>query len=216
MENNEERRFITTELRVSRDDDKAKIVGYAAVFNSWSEDLGGFREKIQPGAFGKTIKKADVRALFNHDSNIVLGRTKSGTLRLKEDNTGLHMEIDPPDTQAARDLMTLIERGDITQQSFAFRTVEDDWKYKNNGNEAERTLIEVELHDVSPVTYPAYPDTSVGLRSLDKWKDEHGTPSIESDDEDLRGDVQRHLSSEVNDYLDSHKESWKHKPKNKE
>lgn len=174
MENeNIEKRNIATELRIEAGDDGVKkIVGYAAVFDKWSVDLMGFREKISPGAFAKTIKKADIRALFNHDPNIVLGRTKAKTLKLKEDDTGLFEEIIPPDTQQARDLMVSIERGDVDDQSFAFRTIEDEWVYKKDGS-AERTLIEVELRDISPVTYPAYPDTTVALRSLDEFKKEH-------------------------------------------
>ena len=172
-----EKRNITTELRVAADENGVKkIVGYAAVFDKWSSDLMGFREKINPGAFEKTIKKSDIRALFNHDPNIVLGRTKAKTLKLKEDDTGLFMEVIPPDTQNARDIMVSIERGDITQQSFAFRTIEDDWVYKKDGS-AERTLVEVDLLDVSPVTYPAYPDTSVALRSLENFNKEKEVPA---------------------------------------
>jgi uncharacterized protein len=177
MANEIEKRIISSELRVDGGDSgKRKIYGYAAKFDKWSEDLGGFREKIAPGAFNNSIVNADVRALFNHNPDIILGRTTAGTLRLREDQTGLRMEINPPDTQAARDIMTSIDRGDITQQSFAFRTIQDDWSYPKGGD-AERTLIEVELHDVSPVTYPAYPDTSVGLRSLDNWKQKHESGS---------------------------------------
>lgn len=145
------------------DDNKRTIVGYAAVFDKLSEPMFGFREKIAKGAFAKTIKEADIRALFNHDPNHVLGRTKAGTLRLKEDSKGLKIEIDPPDTQIARDLMTSIERGDIDQMSFGFRVVKDEWDRKDDGS-LIRTLLEVRLFDVSPVTFPAYPQTSVQVR----------------------------------------------------
>lgn len=156
-------RYFNIELRA--DSEEPKITGHAAVFNQWSEDLGGFREIIRPGAFAKTIKEADVRALFNHDPNYVLGRNKAGTLRLEEDKKGLAIEIDPPDTQWARDLTTSIQRGDIDQMSFGFRTVKDKWG--DDGETNQRELLEVELFDVSPVTYPAYPQTSVGVRSID-------------------------------------------------
>jgi hypothetical protein len=157
----EHRSFAVTELRViGEPDNPKKIVGHAAVFNQLSEDLGGFREQIAPGAFTNTLKTADVRALFNHDPNYVLGRTTSGTLRLAEDETGLIVEIDPPGTQWANDLLVSINRSDITQMSFAFRAVQEQWQ---NGKSV-RTLIEVELFDVSPVTYPAYPQTDVKLR----------------------------------------------------
>ena len=149
--------------------DSPKIKGYAAVFNQWSEDLGGFREIVKPGAFKKTIKEADVKALFNHDPNFVLGRNTSGTLALAEDSKGLAIEIDPPDTQWARDLVTSIDRGDIDQMSFGFRTVKDKW-IDEKDEQLQRELLEVELYDVSPVTFPAYPQTTVGIRSIDMDK----------------------------------------------
>lgn len=156
------RTFAVKDLRASQAGDDPKISGYAAIFNSLSEDLGGFRETIKPGAFIKTIQESDVRALFNHDKNFVLGRKKAGTLRLAEDEVGLSIEIDPPDTQAARDLITLINRGDVDQMSFSFRTVRDDWDQMDD--QVIRTLIEVKLFDISPVTFPAYPQTSVQVR----------------------------------------------------
>jgi len=159
-----ERRAFSFEVKAA-ETEKPKIAGYAAVFNKLSQDLGGFRELIKPGAFAKTIQNADVRALWNHDPNYVLGRTKSGTLKLEEDETGLYIEIDPPDTQWARDLMESIRRGDVDQMSFGFRTVADSWRTENG--ETIRELLEVELFDVSPVTFPAYPQTSVGVRSAE-------------------------------------------------
>lgn len=164
MKDKELRSFALNEFRVDSEDDKPKMYGHAAMFNSLSGDLGGFREQIAPGAFAKSLDSADIRALFNHDSNIVLGRNKSGTLRLSEDATGLAIEIDPPDTQAARDLMVSIKRKDIDQMSFGFRTITDKWE-KRDG-EWLRTLKEVELFDVSPVTYPAYLSTDIAVRSM--------------------------------------------------
>lgn len=107
------------------DDDSPVIRGHAAVFDSLSENLGGFKEIIKRGAFLDAIETDDVRALFNHDSNFVLGRNTAGTLRMSEDDTGLAVEIDPPDTTWARDLLTSMRRDDITQMSFAF-TVKPD------------------------------------------------------------------------------------------
>uniref|UniRef100_A0A6M3IHK1 Putative peptidase n=1 Tax=viral metagenome TaxID=1070528 RepID=A0A6M3IHK1_9ZZZZ len=167
-----ERRCLPiTELRTIRDEgQRPKISGYAAVFNMLSEDLGGFREKIDPGAFKKSLGASDTRMLWNHDSNYVLGRKSAGTLKLKEDEHGLKIENIPPDTQWARDLLVSIERGDVTQMSFGFRIEEDKWEEKE-GKETIRTLVSIsDLMDVSPVTYPAYPDTEVALRSLDEWR----------------------------------------------
>jgi len=165
MNDKELRSFVLNEFRVDSAEGSApKIYGHAAIFNSLSEDLGGFREQIAPGAFAKTLDSADIRALFNHDSNIVLGRNKSGTLRLKEDETGLAIEIDPPDTQAARDLIVSMKRGDISQMSFGFRTIADNWAKVNDT--WVRTLLEIDLFDVSPVTYPAYISTDVAVRSM--------------------------------------------------
>jgi len=165
----ERRNYAATELRaVTEDDGKQKIVGYAAVFNSLSEDLGGFREKIAPGCFARACKDGDVRALKNHNSDYVFGRTKSGTLRLAEDAHGLRIECTPPDAQWVKDMMASIDRGDIDQMSFGFRTLTDEWNLVDG--EHVRTLVDVELYDVSPVTFPAYPETTVGLRSLEIWK----------------------------------------------
>ena len=158
----ERRAFQVREIRAS-EGDKPTITGYAAVFNELSENLGGFYERIQPGAFAQTLPSADVRALWNHDPNFPLGRTKAGTLQLSEDETGLAFEIDPPDTSYARDLMVSMRRGDVDQMSFGFITVRDKWE--QIGEQVIRTLLEVELFDVSPVTYPAYPTTSAAVRS---------------------------------------------------
>lgn len=158
----ERRAFLVEELRAI-EGENPEIVGYAAVFNAMSEDLGGFREKIQRGAFSQTIIKDDIRALFNHDANYVLGRNRSGTLELAEDEQGLRIRVKVPNTQWARDLMESIKRGDINQMSFGFRTLKDLWEETNK--KVVRTLQEVTLFDVSPVTYPAYPQTSAAVRS---------------------------------------------------
>lgn len=161
-------RTICTELRAMPAEANAgkKIAGHAARFNSMSEDLGGFTERIAPGAFAKSLMNADVRALWNHDANIVLGRNKSGTLRLLEDSEGLYFEVDMPDTQLVRDMVVSpIERGDVSQCSFGFYTINDSWE-KNADGKVIRTLLECDLLDVSPVTYPAYNSTDVAMRSM--------------------------------------------------
>ena len=164
-----ERRYVNMELRAA--DDGRVLEGYAAVFNSKSQDLGGFREFIRPGAFADAIKDSDVRALWNHDSNYPLGRTKNGTLELEEDDTGLLTRTHLPETGYADDLLVSVRRGDVDQMSFAFSVIEDAWERKETGDEHIRELIKVELFDISPVTYPAYEDTSVSARALEKVRE---------------------------------------------
>lgn len=146
----------------------ATLIGHAAVFDVETTIMGMFREKISPGAFKKTIKESDVRGLFNHDPNFVLGRNKAGTLRLSEDKTGLAYEIDLPDTQAAKDLYTSIERGDISQSSFAFKIIKEVRTEPDEDAGETMPLFDIKetrLYDVSPVTYPAYDETDVSAHS---------------------------------------------------
>lgn len=164
-----ERRAIQAEFRIEGDG-RPKIVGYAAKFDVDSEEFYGFVERIAPGAFKDALATSDVRALFNHDANFVLGRTRSGTLVIEEDRVGLRYEITPPDTQQARDLIESIRRGDVSQSSFAFTMSPggiSQWEDRPDGTTL-RTIVRVaELYDVSPVTYPAYEDTESGLRSAE-------------------------------------------------
>lgn len=145
------------------------ISGYAALFNQETVIGGvyGFREQIAPGAFDDAVGRDDVRALFNHDPNFLLGRTKSGTLRLKVDKKGLRYDVDLPDTAQARDIRELILRGDVSGSSFGFVVHGEEWDETplKVGKLPLRTLTKLELFDVSPVTYPAYPQTSVSARS---------------------------------------------------
>ena len=156
------------ELRVT-DDDKPKITGYAAKFGIFT-DLGYFREKIKRGAFDEALKTSDIRCLKNHDPNLILGRTTSKTLRLVSNSVGLKFDNDMPDTNAGKDTREEIRRGDISGCSFSFTVDEEDWKYFKD-KPSERTIIKVgRLFDVGPVTYPAYPDTTVAARSLEENK----------------------------------------------
>lgn len=139
-----------------------KIEGYAAVFDSPSAGLG-FTEYVEPGAFSRSIRnKDDVFCLFNHDRNIILGRTSSGTCRLSEDSTGLEFSCDISQSQQSRDIYTSIQRGDISGCSFAFNTRKDKWSEDGK----TRTLLDVDLFDVSVVATPAYPATSVSARAV--------------------------------------------------
>ena len=184
--NKKEVRFIPHEMRVKSEEGEArKIVGYAAKFNSLSEEMWGFREQIAPGAFTEALKKSDVRALFNHDPNYVLGRQSAGTVSLTEDDVGLHYEIDPPDTQWARDIVSSIERGDISESSFAFSMSGGVEEWDDTATPAIRTIKSVgNLYDVSPVTYPAYPEATTGVRSHKEIFDEHQNERTEESQEE--------------------------------
>ncbi len=157
----------------SGDADPLRIEGYAAVFNVPSHDLGGFIEKVKPGAFARAITaKSDVRALINHDPNCVIGRTKAGTLQLSEDSKGLRFIATLPNTNYARDLYESIRRGDMDQCSFSFTPVKQTWgemRQADGSYIGTRDLEDVDLFDVSAVTYPAYEETSVSARG--RWAD---------------------------------------------
>ena len=148
------------------DGDPIGFKGHAALFNrpTWiGPKRWGFREQVAPGAFAKTIKEADVRFLINHDPNLLLARNKADTLTLAEDKVGLAVDAEMAPVSYAQDLAVLLERGDISQMSFAFEVVKDQWEIDDDENEL-RTILEAKLWDVSVVTYPAYEDTDAGLR----------------------------------------------------
>jgi hypothetical protein len=162
-----------TFARRAADDASRKMIGHAAVFGEPADIGGYFREQIAPGAFTDSITADDIRALFNHDPNFVLGRNTAGTLTLAEDQDGLAVEIDPPDTQIARDLAVSVDRGDVSQMSFAFQVLAEEW-VKGEDKELDlRTITKVRLYDVSPVTFPAYEGTDIALRSRDAWAQAH-------------------------------------------
>lgn len=160
-----ERRAFPAEIRTVRQNNKRKIVGHAAVFDQ-EADLGWFREKVAPGAFADSIAKDDIRALWNHNSDIVLGRNRAGTLVLREDETGLLTEIEPPSW--AESQLETIERGDVSQMSFAFQVLAENFE-KQEGQKDLRIVTRAKLFDVSPVTYPAYATTDVSVRGYNEW-----------------------------------------------
>jgi HK97 family phage prohead protease len=163
-----ERRTYNAELRMDMKTGKPQIRGYAAVFDSDSELLmGSFVERIDRQAFADA-DISDVRALFNHDPNFVLGRTTNNTLQLEIDERGLRYTITPPDTQLVRDLVIEpMKRGDVTQSSFGFTLMEDEWD--ESGDYPVRTLKRIgEVFDISPVTFPAYTQTEASARSIEK------------------------------------------------
>lgn len=168
MSNNRiERRYVVAGLSVERraENEMPTLTGYAAVFNQRSVELWGFYEMLAPGAFKDSLAAGDdVRVLWNHDPNWVMARSINGTLRMKEDDHGLAVEFDPIDTPIMRGFVASIERGDVSQMSFAFRATDDKWDIDNN-EQWVRTVLAAKLYDVSPVTYPAYQGTEIGLRS---------------------------------------------------
>jgi len=175
-----ERRFVTSlvEARAASDgaaDAPTIIAGYGAVFGSPTNIGDYFIEEIAPGAFTAAIGRDDVRGLFNHDQNLILGRNKAGTLRLSEDDKGLAYEIDAPDTSAARDLMVSLKRGDVTQSSFCFIALREEWD--DTGDLPKRTILEAELLDVGPVTFAAYEDSEAGCRSAADVRDARLKPA---------------------------------------
>jgi len=158
-------RTYKAELRASKGDEPPQITGYAAIYDSYSEDMGGWYERIASGAFTEALSGSDIRCLINHDPNMVMGRCKSKTLRVIEDSTGLAIACDPPDTQYSRDLQESMKRGDIDQMSFCFVAADTDWSETHNGLPVRTITKFAELYDVSVVTYPAYPATSAQCRS---------------------------------------------------
>ncbi len=153
---------------VDEGDDSAGLKGRVTPFNVLSRDLGGFREKIAPGAFTDALKRSDVRGLFNHNPDHILARQSAGTLALEESDKGLEFDMDLPDTQLARDLVENVRAKNITGNSFSFVVEKDEWDYSDK-KMAIRTVVEVrELFDVGPVTFPAYDrGTKVSARSLE-------------------------------------------------
>jgi len=171
IENKEIRSVAELRIDEQPESEAPKIVGYASVFNSLSSDLGGFREKIERGAFKESLENNDeVHALFNHDNNKLLGRRGAGTLRLWEDDHGLRIEIDPPNTSDGRDVVELLRRGDLISMSFGFYNVTDSWETVDG--EDVRTVKKASIFDISVVTTPAYSATEVAVRSLEVFRAE--------------------------------------------
>ncbi|AGH48760.1 caudovirus prohead protease [Sphingomonas sp. MM-1] len=145
------------------------LTGYAAVFNSPADIGGAWIETIERGAFTRALE-GDIVAIIGHDRNRVIGRTGAGTLRLSEDDKGLRFEIDLPDTTDGRDVAVSVERGDIGGMSFGFSVTRQQWD--ETTEPPQRTIQQVELYEITVTAFPAYPDTSVGLRSLDDARKE--------------------------------------------
>jgi hypothetical protein len=176
-----ETRCYSGEVRAEQQENQpTHIVGYGSVFDSRSEVLWGFREIIKPGAFDDVLND-DVRGLFNHDPNFILGRSTAGTLSLSVDTRGLQYNIVAPETQTIRDLVLApMQRGDITQSSFAFRVARDgeDWYHDEDGVVIREITKFSRLFDVSPVTYPAYQEADSAVRSMKAWQEARDSGAI--------------------------------------
>lgn len=174
-----ERRFFQTPpaylVRDTKEATVTVIEGYAALFNVRTVIWGLFEESIKPGAFSRAIKeKQDVRSLFNHNPDCPLGRTKYGTLALREDEKGLWTETTVVDTQQARDVVENIRVGNVDQMSFAFIPKKTKWTFaEERGGLDHCEILDLDLYDISPVTYPAYEQTSCGVRAATEaaWRE---------------------------------------------
>lgn len=181
MHSHIERRLLASDFEYRTNGDSLRIVGYALKWRTRSKNLGGFVEEVAHGATAKTIREDDICSLFNHDPNLILGRNISGTLRLAEDDVGLEYEVMGDLRQSyVRDLAVALDRGDVNKSSFAFRTVGQDgdtWD-EDDGGTLLRTLREIRLYDVSPVTYPAYDDTTSAIqrRTCEVVAEQRGMP----------------------------------------
>ncbi len=169
------------EVRFDDSSGVPQIIGYASVFNSRSVDLGGFVEVVHRDAFNETLaRESDIRALVDHDSSKIIGRESNGTLNLTTDNHGLRVTITPPETSVGLDVVELLKRGDLDAASFGFVVNHDSWATDQDGIDV-RTLHDVELREVSIVAFPAYPDTSMAVRSLDEYRNKVSEETIELD-----------------------------------
>lgn len=175
-------RFVNmpVELRKNEEGETTRSVqGYAAKYNSQSEVLRDwwgdeFVEEIAEGAFDDSLRDNVIKALWNHNSDFVLGSTKSSTLRLNSDSTGLHFDLDLPNNNWGNDAYESVNRGDVDGVSFGFRVIEDKWgKTEVNGQEMlKRTLLKVNLFEISPTPFPAYGASEVDSRSLKEFKED--------------------------------------------
>ena len=185
------------EARMNEDGDR-RLVGYGAVFDSLSEDLGGFRETITPEAFTRTVSlNNDVMVTMNHNVDLLLGRTAAATARIGVDATGVYYDVDLPDTQAGRDVWTLAERGDLAGSSFTFTVAPngDRWSTDGEGRRI-RELTEVRLIELGPVSSPAYLSTSVAARSLAAFIDSE-TEIVDEVAEEVADDIVDEVADEV-------------------
>jgi len=188
MDKTEKRTFASSvgiDVEKREEGEVNKIVG-TILYGVPSKELDWFTEIIMPGAFDDVLKD-DIRALFNHNPDLILGRTKSGTMKIQLTEKGLGFEIFYPDTSCARDLVESIRRGDIDAVSFAFRTKDVEWIDNEDGTSTRKILKFSMLQDISPVTYPAYPDMYIDLRGEYEASKQARKLSDDDPDDDLAG-----------------------------
>jgi len=197
-----ERRFLPIDnaasIRIERSETGIKIIGYAAKFERMSHSLGAFREVIKPGFFSRALEQqGDIFALFNHDDNYVLGERNAGTLRITEDSIGLRYEIEAPNTGTINDLViSPIERGEIKGSSFGFSVSSDGYEWDDSSSEMTRVMLNSgcsRLYDVGPVTFPAYPDTSAAVRSLEKYNENQRAIEKEARQREIQNNIFKKL-----------------------
>lgn len=195
------RQISGLEVRAGSDDGSVVIAGRGIPYGEWSEDLGGFRERLMPSTFRESIADDDIRALFNHNPDIVLGRKANGTLRLQEDERGVHYEVDVnPEDRDAMSAVARIQRGDITGNSFGFYIESrDDQEWEERDGMLWRTIRRARMRELGPQTFPAYPTSDVAVRSATavlkeaaEWLKDRGKPVdlalrlLELEEEDAR------------------------------
>lgn len=212
----EETREFKTEVRAEGGNGRT-LRGHAVVFNALSEDLGGFREIIKPQAVDRTLSEAlDVRALVDHDTGKVIGRTRNGTLALRKDKTGLRSDIDPPDTTNGRDILELVRRGDVSGMSFGFRVFpesEGGQQWTMVDDQIIREVMDMTISEVSIVAFPAYRTTSIDVRSLIAFVERQSSEVRSIAAARVRAALDRpdvYRDIETRSALRAHIDAWKH------
>lgn len=185
--------YFRTDFQTRQENDAKYIEGYFIRFNEETKLWEGAFEEVDPGAVDDSLKNNDIRCLFNHDTSIVLGRTGNGTLELKKDSKGIfgRVKINPNDKQAL-DIYARIERGDINACSFGFNIIDEEIQNRDDGT-TKFVLKKIDLHEVSPVTFPAYPTTSIQARKQDLA--EHKKRKLEAKKNKLKERLERCLSN---------------------
>jgi len=175
MSREKETRYINIEkleTRELQEDNKMQITGYVVQFNKRSEVIWDFVEVVAKGAFRNSLRDNVIKALWNHNHDYVLGSTKNATLRLKEDEFGLKFELDLPNNSWGKDCYESVNRGDVDGVSFGFYVVDENWEYIESEDLYLRTLLEIDLFEISPTPFPAYPDSKANCRSFEDYKAE--------------------------------------------